>query len=268
MNSQKKSIKKVNTELSGKRNRSRAITIISILFGSVLGIVILSICALMLFSDNEQQESQSNGTHIFYEPDYDYDILADEEYLELDRQIYFKNQDTGITVVISKDKLEDAPGDQKEYVALLCDFIDYAINGKSEELNGLFSREYVEADGKLKMDFTMQQLYNIRITYVQTLTEEVDGELLTSCDYWLEYKIRKNNGTFRNDMESDCIREEYVRITKRDDRIGIDVLTPYTTKPIESEIIKPEDIILISVIAIVTLVAFIGISVYTVKRKK
>jgi hypothetical protein len=69
-------------------------------------------------------------------------------------------------------------------------------------------------------------------------------------------------------MESDCIREEYVRITQRDDRIGIDVLSPYTTKPAEREIIQAEDIILISIVAIVTLATFIAVSVYVAKKKK
>jgi hypothetical protein len=268
LNSQKKTNQNISKDHNTKRNRSKSVLIIAVLFGSVIGIVILSFCAMFLLSDKNQNEPHSNGTYIFYEPDYDYDIMTDEEYLELDRQIYFKNQDTGITTVISKDNLNDAPGDQKEYIALLCDFIDYAINGESDKLNALFSQEYIDAEGKLKIDFTMQQLYNIRITYIQTLTEEVDGEILNSCDYWLEYKIRKNNGTFRNDMESDCIREEYVRITQRDDRIGIDVLSPYTTRPAEREIIQAEDIILISIVAIVTLATFIAVSVYVAKKKK
>jgi hypothetical protein len=97
-------------------------------------------------------------------------------------------------------------------------------------LNQLFSKEYVEAGGKTKMDFTMQQLYNIRITYITSSSETIDGFTTESYDYWLEYMIRKNNGTFRNDMGSDCIKKEYVRVTDRNGILGIDVLAPYNTK--------------------------------------
>ncbi len=268
MNSQNSSIKTERINTTGKRNRSKSIMIICILFGSVLGVVILSFCALMILSKDEQPQSGSNQTYIFYEPDYDFDIMSDEEYLELDRQIYFENLETGITVVISKEKLDDVPSDQKEYVTVLCDFIDYAINGKTNEFNKLFSEEYIEADGKLKIDFTMQQLYNIKISYVQTFSEVVDGITWTSCEYWLEYMIRKNNGTFRNDMESDCVRKEYIRVTQREDKIGIDVLAPYTTVPRNNNSIQTKDIVIISATAIATMALFVGVTAYIIKKRK
>ena len=62
------------------------------------------------------------------------------------------------------------------------------------------------------------------------MSETVNGYTTESYDYWLEYMIHKNNGTFRNDMESDCIKKEYVRVTNRNGVIGIDALIPYNTE--------------------------------------
>jgi len=111
----------------------------------------------------------------------------------------------------------------------------------------------------------MQQLYNIKITYIQETSEVVDGNNIVSYEYWLEYMIRNNNGTFRSDMASDCIRKEYVRVTDRNGTIGIDVLSPYqtATMPDNIEIYK---ILLISGIFVITV--SVGTFFYVcIKRK-
>ena len=267
MNGRKSNINQPPFSVEGKRDRKKAITVICALFGFVVGIVVLSLILLGIFSQDEKNEDIPGNTYLFYEADYEYDIMSDSKYLELDRQIYFNNPETGLMVAISKDDYIDVPNDQKEYVLLLCDFIEYAIAGKTDELNALFSDEYIEADGKTKMDFTMQQLYNIKITYVQTSSEVVDGTTHTSYDYWLEYMIRMNNGTFRNDMESDCVRKEYVRVTQRPEKLGIDVLAPYTTEQINSEVIGTDKIMKISLIAAVAICTVTVIFVLNFKKK-
>ena len=267
MNSQKKNVNKESKARSNGRNRRKSIAIISILFGGALIIVLLSLVMLGMVADKDDKEQDSIHTYIFYEPDYDYDIMNDIKYLDLDRQIYFENPELGLTVVVDKDKLDDVPSDQKEFVSLLCDFVNYAIFGRSEDFNALFSDEYVDADGKLKIDFTMQQLYNIKITYVDNFSEVVDGVTQESYDYWIEYMIRKNNGTFRNDMESDCTRKEYIRITKREESIGIDALIPYTTTVQKGEIIDAGELAVIILLGLVTIATFVGVSVAVFKKK-
>lgn len=268
MNSSNPRRRQLNNQTDGKKNRKKSLLILSILVGSITAFVIVALICVGLMSKNEEDSGNKNPTYIFHEADYDYDIMRDPQYLQLDRQVYFSNPETGITLSIDKNNYIDVPNDQKEYVLLLYDFIDYAIAGKSEELNSLFSEEYIKADGKTKLDFTMQQLYNIKITYVQMLEEVVDGNTVTSYDYWLEYMIRNNNGTFRNDMESDCIRKEYVRVSKRGERLGIDVLAPYRTDNKPNDIMSAEEIIKISIIATITMgVALVGVGIM-LKRKK
>ena len=238
MNSQKP-IENINQKIKtniNKKRRAKSIIILFLVF--ILGTTIMSVALLTAMSGHDERQPQKGNTYLFYEPDYELDILKDEIYLDLDRTVKFYNPDNGITFAIVDGNMDEVPTIMHESVNLLCDFIDYAIHGESEKLNQLFSQEYIDAGGKTKMDFTMQQLYNIKITYVTSFNEVVDGSTVECYDYWLEYMIRKNNGTFRNDMESDCIRKEYVRVTNRNGTPKIDVLAPYNTetkKPAEED---------------------------------
>lgn len=238
MNSQKpgskSSDKRAFTENSAAQ-RKKARAYIITFFGIVIATVVLSLALMGAITHFEETDEHSGGSLLFHQADYDYDILKDEQYLELDRDVRFFDPSNGITVAIIDGNLEDVPSFLHDSVGLICNFVDYAIKGETERLNDLFSDEYIEADGKLKMDFTMQQLYNIKIAYVTSSSAEVDGSTHVSHDFWLEYMIRKNNGTFRNDMESDCIRKEYVRVTDRNGTLGIDVLAPYTTATVNEQ---------------------------------
>lgn len=269
MNSQKRVEKSdIKNKQTRNNNKKAAKRIIIALLTIITGIVVACLALVGAIEHFNQLEESSGGTLIFHEANYDFDILTDEGYLELDRNVYFENPVNGITSAIVDGNFEDVPTDQYKFVSLICDFVNYAINGDSAALNALFSDEYIEADGKTKMDFTMQQLYNIKITYIQTLSEVVDGETYVSNDYWLEYMIRKNNGTFRNDMESDCVKKEYVRVTDRAGDIGIDVLAPYNTQNQNTNPIETEKIITVFVISVV-LILLVGIGIYwIIKRKK
>jgi hypothetical protein len=79
------------------------------------------------------------------------------------------------------------------------------------------------------MEFTKQKLYDIEIEFYQETSTNEDGDTVNSFDYWLYYKIRRNNGTFRNDMASDCSRKEYIRVSERDGKWKIDILKPFVT---------------------------------------
>ena len=77
----------------------------------------------------------------------------------------------------------------------------------------------------------------------------------------------QNNGTFRNDMGSDCVRKEYVRVTQREDEIGIDVLAPYTTEEKVYSAISSDELIKISLIAIIGIAGVVASGIIVIKRK-
>ena len=70
--------------------------------------------------------------------------------------------------------------------------------------------------------FTMQQVYDILITRV-AVTDVVDEKLgkYTQYEYTVEYKIHKNNGTFRTDLGHDDSRKQYFILS---DSTGSEVL--------------------------------------------
>ena len=230
MNSLKPQANSKSSEIRKHKKNSNAKAILVLFLAFIIGTTILCMVMLSAISKKEKNQPQKGTTYLFYEADYDKNILEDENYLELDRTVKFTNPDNGITYAIENGKMDEVPTIMHESVGLICDFVEYAISGNSEQLNKLFSREYIDAGGKTKLDFTMQQLYNIKITYVTSSSEVIEGSIVESYDYWLEYMIRQNNGTFRNDMESDCIKKEYIRVTSRDGVLGIDVLAPYNTE--------------------------------------
>ena len=82
----------------------------------------------------------------------------------------------------------------------------------------------------------------------------------------IEYMIRKNNGTFRNDMASDCIKKEYVRITNRDGEYEIDVLAPFKTEIKQQQEIESGTIIAISGVSLLVIIAVTACCVIVNKK--
>lgn len=131
----------------------------------------------------------------FYPADYNENIFEDEEYMSQNRYIaYTKGSDTFI--ITNNDYSIYDPT-----VGFFAEYFDTVINGRYEEYDSYFTEEYFE-NQKNKERFTPQKLYDIEIKFKST--SDVDGA--TSYIYYVNYKICKNNGTFRNDIESDASR--------------------------------------------------------------
>lgn len=146
------------------------------------------------------------NTIIFATPNYDEDIYADSGYMELDRNIYIYDVDTGLRESLEPDDYEV----YGESVQFMSDFINSIIQGDVEKYNSFFAD-----DEYCKESFTKQKLYNIMITKlsVEELTE--NNETWTQYEFALEYMIRHNNGTLRLDIESDACRPQYITVTDR-----------------------------------------------------
>jgi hypothetical protein len=266
MNSQNPGYKPKTNATKIKKQKRRAQAYIISFMAVIIGFTTLCFAVMKIIENANDSQNAVGNTIIFYEADYDYDIMNDEHYLELDRNVRFENSQNGITVEIVDGNLFDVPTDVRDSFVVINDFINYAISGDHESLNALFSDEYIAAEGKTKMEFTMQQLYNIKVTYITDTTTESNGYTYSSQDFWLEYMIRKNNGTFRNDMASDCIKKEYVRITNRNRDLRIDVLAPFNTEVKEPQKIETIDIVSIVSVSVLVVVAVTACCVVVNKR--
>lgn len=199
------------------------------IFGILLCILILMFVLVAVLENwlaKAQTEQPSQGTPqtiIFHTPDYDEDITKDKAYMDRDRQIYYADLATGVTISLSKDTY----GEHGEGVELLCKMIQSVIAGDHEKYNSYFSEEYLDREGE-KSEFTPQKLYEIKITLLSS-EEIVEGGLKSTIEtFTLEYMIYENNGTFRTDVGSDAIRKQNVVVSDREGDMLIDSIVSHT----------------------------------------
>ena len=190
-------------ESTRKLKQRMVIVIICLAVFTVIAIPLIS------FLDNlekqqsvEELESKKESTIIFFEPNWELDIMKDPAYLALDRTVYYNDVQYGITVALDQKNVNKyGPA-----VEVLNQMIQFIIAGDADGYNQLLSVNYLE-NNDFEPPFTMQQLYDIRISKVQETI--VNGEY-TQYEFELEYRIRNNDGTFRTDIGSDESKRQYV----------------------------------------------------------
>lgn len=190
-------------ESTRKLKRRMIVVIICLAVFTVIAIPLIS------FLDNlekqqsvEELESKKESTIIFYEPNWELDIMKEPGYLALDRTVYYNDSQYGITVALDQKSLTKyGPA-----VEVLNQMIEYIIAGDADGYNQLLSLNYLE-NNDFEPPFTMQQLYDIKISKVQETI--VNGEY-TQYEFELEYRIRNNDGTFRTDIGSDESKRQYI----------------------------------------------------------
>ena len=180
-------------------------------------------------SDGELVTSPRPNSVIYFDPDYDYDIMKDTEYLEKDRTIYYCDSISGITEALD-DKTLYEYGDA---LPVLKKMIDCIIAGDADEYNKLFSSNYFAIEGREPEEpFTMQQVYDILFTKAAVSEKKTEnGKKYTQYEFEVEYKIHKNNGTFRTDIGHDESRKQYFVLSdSTGERVLIDQILIYTYK--------------------------------------
>jgi len=182
-------------ELNAKRKKILAVGALSVAgILALLGILLLILSAVdSCVKDQAKADLEKNPRRYNYvDPDYELDILEDEGYLAKDRNIWFND---GIlkTVITDDNRTNYAPEVQFMY-----DVINTIIKGDYIAYNKIFTEDYLKNAGDdLRERFTMQQLFEIEFEYVGYREE---GNLKYS-DMMVIYRIRNNNGTFRNDLD-------------------------------------------------------------------
>ncbi len=159
----------------------------------------------------------SQQSYIYYPIDYDLDITTVKGYMELDRDIHYKNG--AETVMITNANLDFYGPD----VQFFKRYFDYAINGDYAAYNQLFTEHYYETSEPY-YSFTQQMIYDIEIEKL-SVSESEKGVLYA---YNVAYKIYRNNGTFRNDIGSDGAKTLYFELLESNGSILIDRITYYT----------------------------------------
>ena len=190
------------TEQEKMEQRNKRKKILLIIVSTVAGIFVLFGIVVLILSginnyviDKRKENLEKTPSYIYPDPDYDYYIFDDEEYMKLDRRVLASND--GILTMEMTDENYKSNGYSPE-MQFMYEIIKLIINGKYDEYNEIFTYDYIRTAGsKLRERFTMQQLYNISIEQIM----RGERENIIYTDIKVTYRIRNNNGTFRNDLD-------------------------------------------------------------------
>lgn len=130
-----------------------------------------------------------------------FDIMEYEEYLKLDRTVYYNNKKSGIRVSVAPEEYY-MYGEEFE---ILCQVLESVIAGDADVYNSFMGDKSLK-----KTSFTQQQIYDIEISpYSTQILTTKEGISYTECVFEVRYKIHENNGTYRNTVDSDMTRPLY-----------------------------------------------------------
>jgi hypothetical protein len=190
-------------ESTQRLKRRMIIVLICLGIFAVIAVPLISYLDTLTVGKQEEQEGETrkDSTIIFYEPDWELDIMEEPGYLAKDRTIYYCDAQYGMTEALGEKNRDDyGPA-----VIVLCNMIERIIAGDADGYNKLLSTNYLKNHDP-EPPFTMQQVYDIKLTKIKE-TEMSEG--YTQYEFEVEYRIRNNNGTFRTDIGHDESRKQY-----------------------------------------------------------
>lgn len=164
----------------------------------LFGLIVLILSGVDAFMKNQARDSIENETkrsYVYPDPDYDYNIFEDDYYMnQTDRSV--RITDGAATTVITADNYDSYSPE----ICFMYDVIELIIKGDYVEYNKIFTEDYIKNAGNdLRERFTMQQLFEIQLEILNY--EESDSGSEIYSDIKVSYRIRNNNGTFRNDLD-------------------------------------------------------------------
>ena len=173
----------------------------------VLTVMIVIPTVLTFILQGLQKDNQIDGKQDIEYPDYyfhkpyDGNILESDAYLSLYRDVEFYDNIMGYGMM---ELITENTTDRR--LKFIYQFLMTVINGDAAYYNTLFNDNYYQNNAP-KSDFEQQMLYSMKV-YFYSSEELGNGERLYT--YALDYKIKKNNGTYRRDILSDEIRTQFI----------------------------------------------------------
>lgn len=157
----------------------------------------------------------------FYPTDYNLDPTKDERYMQYDRYVYYKNGS------VSQAILEGEEAAYGPAVEFFTEYFKTVIAGDTDTYNTYFTDHYYETAEPYDR-FAPQMLYNIEI---EQISEKHNDNGTSSWAFNVKYMIHRNDGTFRNDLDSDSTKKLYFElIGLSDGTVKIDNITYYKRK--------------------------------------
>ena len=123
-----------------------------------------------------------------YEPDWELNIMTDNDYRQLDHRVHFYDANSGATYSLEEEDLATTEPE----ILFFYYYFESVRMGNAEAYAEFFAQDY-DGTYAIPEEFTMQMVYDIYIEPYRTESE-------TEKAYKVFYKIARNNGTFRADI--------------------------------------------------------------------
>ncbi len=187
----------------------------------ILGVIALMIAAVAVLEKrvSDQPIDEPTYNYVFYSP-YDGDILQNEDYIGLDRELDYCDDPSGLGRTVSVNEENRLSFDAS--VLFFCDYLDTLVYGNATAYNRLFHESYFAKHERVS-EFNPQMIYDPLLVFVNEEKDEMD-RLVT---YQLTYKIYRNDGSFRRDVGSDAARPQNItlRVSANGNISIVDILT-------------------------------------------
>lgn len=202
--------------IKGKRPSSKRLML------SVIGVI----CGLtvlfygVVFIANKVKNNKNDlepSKYTFDYANYDENIFDDAVYMGYDRGVTYTNGN--LTVTVDRDHLDDVSEAYRETVLFMFDYIDAMINGDVQKFNSMYAASFFTDGRTPKERFTQQKIYAANIVAVDNWYDDSGSSAVTYYNIGIDYMIKNNNGTLRDDMGSDAVRRKYLTIRKDADGV-------------------------------------------------
>lgn len=160
-------------------------------------------------------------SYLFYPADYELDVTTVPEYMEKDRYIHYINGGENVAIT---DENYNSYG---SVIRFFRQYFNTIIKGDYETYNEKYFTDRYYTFYEPYYSFAPQMLYDIKVELLSS-TKQDDGSIRHAYD--VSYKIYKNNGTFRNDIDSDAEKVLYYEIVENGFSVKIDYITYYKKK--------------------------------------
>ncbi len=197
----------------------------AIVFLIILAVIGIISCLFALITDIFDLNNRKDRLDLdieFYDPNYNSDIMNEQEYLALNRNIMYS--DGALTWEIANDNYSYTAG---AYQAFLVDYIRTLIAGDGAKLQNMYSDAVIKALD-IPDVITEQRIYDIVFTEISRKELKENGINYFKHEVKVEYKIQKNDGVFRSDLPSDAVKAQILVVDEKNTGCLITSVVEYT----------------------------------------
>jgi len=181
-----------------------------IIIYSIVAILLICAAFFSLWFFLIRDEGNEND-HIFYYPvNENENIFENKVYKDYVRDLKFGNAHE-LQLFNYENDYVDASAECKFFL----DYFKTVICGEYENYPSYFVDDYFKESPAPQ--FTMQMIYDPYVVINSVTEEEIDGEVVKLYNYHVEYRIFRNNGTFRQGVASNVAVPQIYQLIKTDD---------------------------------------------------